>query len=170
MNLRWLFLLPMFCWAHLSTARQASQGYALMLRGLYKNSVPVIQPSQLAAQLKTNPQNFVLLDVRTPKEYQVSHLTGARFLHYNKVSDKQLKALPKDKTMVVYCSVGYRSERLGEKLLALGYKNVVNLYGGLFQWVNEGLPVVNEKGPTAKVHAYSKTWGIWLTKGEKVYD
>ena len=48
---------------------------------------------------------------------------------------------------------------------------VYNLYGGLFEWVNQGKEVVKPNGETTEtVHAYSKSWGIWLKKGEKVYQ
>jgi hypothetical protein len=70
----------------------------------------------------------------------------------------------------VYCSVGYRSERIGEKLLKLGYTDVVNLYGGIFEWKNQGLDVYNSSNyPTDSVHTYNKSWGKWLVKGIKVY-
>ena len=78
--------------------------------------------------------------------------------------------IPKSDTIVVYCSIGYRSERIGEKLLAAGYKNVFNLYGGIFDWKNNDRVVVDSKNePTEKVHSYNKTWGLFLDKGEKVY-
>ena len=58
-----------------------------------------------------------------------------------------------------------------EKLKAAGYRNVRNLYGSIFEWVNQDNPVVDNQGkPTQKVHAYSRTWGVWLNKGEKVYE
>jgi 3-mercaptopyruvate sulfurtransferase SseA len=70
----------------------------------------------------------------------------------------------------VYCSVGYRSERVGEKLQKLGYQNVYNIYGGIFEWKNEGMQVVNRQNqPTDSVHTYNKNWSKWLLKGVKVY-
>jgi 3-mercaptopyruvate sulfurtransferase SseA len=50
-----------------------------------------------------------------------------------------------------------------------GFTNVKNLYGGIFQWMNEKKPVYNHKGLTQQVHPYSRSWGIWLQRGEKVY-
>ena len=45
------------------------------------------------------------------------------------------------------------------------------MYGGIFEWVNEGFPVVNnQEKQTDNVHAYNKSWGIWLKKGVKVYE
>ena len=72
--------------------------------------------------------------------------------------------------MVVYCTVGYRSERIGEKLQKMGFQDVHNLYGGITEWVNQGHKVVDPEGnETPKVHTYSKDWGKWLKEGEKVW-
>jgi hypothetical protein len=52
-----------------------------------------------------------------------------------------------------------------------GYTNIQNMYGGVFEWINDDFPVYDMQGKqTTKVHAYSKAWGIWLKKGDKVYQ
>jgi rhodanese-related sulfurtransferase len=145
------------------------KAYALMLKGLYKASVPTVNPKQLS-QLLQHKQAPVLLDARSLAEYEVSHITGARFANYESFEPSQLKDVPKDTPVVVYCSVGARSERVGEQLLQAGFKNVHHLYGGLFAWMNQGNPVYNSHGKTDKIHAYSRSWGVWLQKGEKVYE
>ena len=67
----------------------------------------------------------------------------------------------------MYCSVGYRSEKVSEKLIKAGS----NMYGSIFEWVNQGRPVYDSDGvPTDRVHAFDETWGAWLLKGEKVFD
>ena len=67
--------------------------------------------------------------------------------------------------------MGYRSEKISEQLLDAGYTDVANLYGGIFEWKNQNQKVVNMDGQTTEsVHAYNRTWGIWLKNGEKVYD
>ena len=72
--------------------------------------------------------------------------------------------------IVVYCSLGIRSEKISEKLKAEGYSNVRNLYGGIFEWKNKGFEVFDSEGKeTEKVHAYSKSWSKWLKNGEKIY-
>ena len=85
--------------------------------------------------------------------------------------DRVTRAIPsRDTPLVVYCSIGVRSEKIGEKLKEAGYKKVYNLYGGIFKWKNSGNPVVDSNGePTEKVHAYSRYWGRFLTNAEKVY-
>jgi hypothetical protein len=70
---------------------------------------------------------------------------------------------------VVYCAVGYRSERVGEKLLEAGYSRVLNMRGGIFAWVNRGFPVYGDGGHTDRIHGYSRRWSRWLERGEVVY-
>ena len=144
------------------------QAYVLFLKGIYSGSVPLISPEELQKKVQTT--QLVLLDTRSEKEYSVSHLEGALLVDYAQFEVRQLQAIPKHTPIVVYCSVGYRSERVGEKLQAAGYTDVQNLYGGLFEWVNQGRPVYAAHGKTNKVHGHSRSWGMWLRKGEKVYD
>lgn len=120
--------------------------------------------------LERKADNFVLLDTREKAEYKVSHLENAQWVGYDTFDKKRLKDIPKDQPIVVYCSIGYRSERIGEQLLKMGYEEVYNLNGGIFEWVNQDQELVESKDKaTDKVHAYSKSWGVWLDKGEKVY-
>ncbi|OGX87002.1 hypothetical protein BEN48_00220 [Hymenobacter glacialis] len=145
-----------------------SPGYTRLLQTLYRNTVPTVMPAALAKELR-QPADVLLLDSRTPVEYKVSHLRGARFVHYDSIATEKFEGVDRSRPVVVYCSVGYRSERLGERLHALGFKQVRNLYGGLFEWVNEGYPVYNAQGPTKNVHPYSLLWSPWLKQGNKVY-
>ncbi|PSR52597.1 rhodanese-like domain-containing protein [Adhaeribacter arboris] len=137
---------------------------------LYKKTVSIIRPAQLAAELQQK-QNIFLLDTRSPAEYAVSHLPQAQFIDYDTFSIEQVKNISRDAPIVIYCAVGVRSERIGEQLLRAGFKNVKNLYGGIFEWKNEGFIVVNQDNtPTDKVHTYNRYWAIWLKKGIKVYE
>ncbi len=149
-----------------SPAQTTSKAYGAMLETVYKKSVPLLTVAELKKM-----QHVVLLDTRTKTEYDVSHLPNARWVGYDDFELKRVQEIPKQANVVLYCSVGYRSERIGEKLLAAGYQHVHNLYGSLFEWVNEGNTVVDKQGkPTQRVHAYSRLWGIWLKRGEKVYE
>ena len=144
--------------------------YAGLLRTLYHETVPLVQPADLARELTRRPAGLVLLDTRSPAEFRVSHLAGARFIEYDQLARYTFADLPREQPVVVYCTVGARSERLGERLHALGFRHVRNLYGGLFEWVNEGHPVVDAHGPTLNVHPYSVLWSPWLNRGNKVYQ
>ena len=139
------------------------------LQSLYSYTVPLIQPSELA-EVKKAAASVYVLDVRSPEEFAVSHLEDARFIDYDNFNTKDVREIPKEAKVILYCSVGYRSERVGEKLKAAGYEDVSNLYGGIFQWKNEGYPVVNQQQqPTDSVHTYNKDWSQWLERGIKVY-
>ena len=154
-----------------STTKTAAPAmlYQQLLRTLYRNTVPTLTPAALAQEL-AQPAPPLLLDVRAPAEYQVSHLQGARFVNFDSIATAQFADLPRTQPVVVYCSVGVRSERLGERLHALGFQHVRNLYGGIFEWVNEGYPVYDRTGLTANVHPYSAMWSPWLKRGRKTYE
>ncbi|UBM57918.1 rhodanese-like domain-containing protein [Marinilongibacter aquaticus] len=151
-----------------SFAQVESTAFNLLLKTMLKESVPTISVQALAEK---GTDQFLLLDAREKPEYAVSHLKDARWVGFETFDAKSLKDVPKDKPIVVYCSIGVRSEKVGEKLKAAGFEQVENLYGSIFEWVNEGHPVYDSQGKqTEKVHAYNRKWGIWLNKGEKVYD
>lgn len=142
----------------LAQQAKTDPAYAKKLKELYKNTVKLIQPETLAKEIN----NVVILDTREKNEYDVSHIKGAKYTGYEKFNISSLKEIPKNKKVIVYCSVGWRSERIGEKLQKAGYTNVYNLYGGIFEWVNRGNKVYNANGETKKVHTYSKEWGKWI--------
>ena len=133
-----------------------------------KESIPYITVAELVQK-----ENIVLLDSREKIEYETSHIENAVCVGYDKFKIKKIKKLlPKDKNtpIVVYCSLGIRSEDVGEKLKKAGYTNVYNLYGGIFEWKNQNNSVVNNKGETTEnVHTFNEDWSIWLKKGVKIY-
>ncbi len=116
-------------------------------------------------------KNVIFLDAREKKEYAVSHIKNAVFVGYNDFNLSRLENISKESEIIVYCSIGKRSEAIAQKLSKIGYGNVSNLYGGIFEWVNQGNSVVDiNSNPTNNVHAFGRFWGQWLNKGEKVYD
>jgi len=115
----------------------------------------------------------LLLDTRKKEEYEVSHLKNAIWVGYKEFDEDLVRSQIPDKEapILVYCSIGVRSENIGEKLMDMGYLNVKNLYGGIFDWKNKDNPVYKSNNQeTDSVHAFSKHWGKLLTKGIKVYD
>jgi len=138
--------------------------YQTLLKGLYDSSFPVVKPEQI-----TELTNYQVLDAREKVEYQVSHLQHAKWVGHETFSLKTVAELDKNKPILIYCTVGARSEEVGKTLQKAGFKKVYNLYGGIFHWVNEGRTVFANGKPTLRVHAYSKPWSVWLIKGEKVY-
>lgn len=160
-----LYIISSSIFSITSLFAQGNTAYDLMLKTLYSNSVDVVMPADVI-----NERDVVYLDARERNEFDVSHIKNSIWVGYDNFKQKYVDLLPRDAKVVVYCSVGYRSEKIGEKLKKMGFEDVSNLYGGIFQWKNDGYTVVdNNNAPTEKVHAYSMAWGIWLTKGEKVY-
>ena len=148
----------------LSEVLAQNMAYDLFLQTLYQSDFPVISTS---AALN---RNYLFLDTRTLKEFNTSHIENARYVGYRKSNLEHIQDVPKDTSIIVYCSIGIRSQEIDKRLKQAGYTDVYNLYGGIYQWVNDGLPVFNDCGKTNEVHAYSRNWGIWLQKGDKIYE
>lgn len=84
---------------------------------------------------KINPETEVLIDVRTPEEYNAGHLNNA--LNYNWFDvdfAAKFKGVDKEKAIYLYCHSGNRSGKATHLLDSLGYKNVTNLTGGYNAW------------------------------------
>lgn len=161
-------VVALLCFGTAQAQRKVKSGpYNAMLKTLLKHSVPEIAVDALVPLQK----KVVLLDAREPNEYAVSHLPNALSVGYNNFSLEAVKQVDKNAPVVVYCSVGYRSEKVAEQLIAAGFTDVRNLYGGIFEWCNQKNSLVDTQGqPTNKVHAYNKVWGIWLKHAQKVYE
>ena len=114
--------------------------------------------------------DVVIVDSRELEEYQVSHLEDAVYVGYDDFNISRLEDISREKLVVVYCSLGIRSEDISAELQKAGFKNVRNLFGGIFEWKKKDFPVVDTLGKrTQKVHAFSENWGKWLRNAEKVY-
>jgi rhodanese-related sulfurtransferase len=102
----------------------------------------------------------VLLDVRSPAEFAVSHLPGARNVSVAAGPEAmQLLTAPElwkselGNPVVVYCQAGVASAEVAERLQRVGFERVQMLDGGIFQWANDKRPLVDSKGEAiAKVH------------------
>lgn len=111
-------------------------------------------------------ENLVVIDVREIDEFSVSHLQSAVQVSPDIDSVDFMRRFGQSvqsKTFVFYCSVGYRSselaERMQQKLISAGASAVANLRGGIFGWHNEERPVFNQQGPTNAIHPYNNKWG-----------
>lgn len=157
----------LFLWGrHLHAPTHVSNtAYDLLLSTLLSHSVPEVSVEQIESG------QYRLLDARAYREFEVSHIAGATWVGYDDFDLARLAGIERQTPVAVYCSVGYRSEHVAERLLRQGYTHVVNVYGGIFQWVNTRHPVVTgDETETEQIHAYSKFWGIWLTRGEPIYE
>lgn len=140
--------------------------FKLLLDSLYQHTIPLISVEDFTTLDK---QNLYLLDTREEKEFNVSHIKNARNTGYFWFDMRKIYDIPYNATLVLYCSVGIRSERIAEKLISAGYKNVFNLYGGIFEWVNQGQPVYKQNGvQTSEIHTFDKAWSRWVERGTRV--
>ena len=120
-----------------------NNSYDRLLNTLLKHSVPEIN----ATELVTRMDEFILLDTRELREYEISHLRGARWVGYDNFKIQKIIDLNKDCPIVCYCSVGYRRANLGYPLYDSGGKL------------------------TNYIHGFSKLWGRYMNNKSyvKVY-
>ncbi|MGC1480463.1 MAG: rhodanese-like domain-containing protein [Chthoniobacterales bacterium] len=146
----------------LAAARPDLDNLSDYIRSRYPD-VPTVTTSRLASQLADPAQPTpVLLDVRSTDEFAVSHLDHATRIDPDRPVPTAITTLPRDTLIVTYCSVGYRSAQLADTLISLGFTNVRNLEGSIFQWANENRPLVRNDRPTRAVHPYNAIWGRYL--------
>ena len=80
---------------------------------------------------------YIILDVRTPEEFVERHIPGAINIPNETISTEEIPELPdKDLLILVYCRSGNRNKQASEKLVALGYTNIVE-FGGINDWPGE---------------------------------
>ncbi|MFM1775593.1 MAG: hypothetical protein RJA53_1203 [Bacteroidota bacterium] len=121
-----------------------------------------------AFEQKINAGGVQVLDVRTAGEYSGSHLKNVMLADWtNKAQfEERVKYLDKNKTLLVYCAAGGRSGQAAVWLKEQGFKEVVNLQGGITAWNAAGKPVVREGGAvelsTAAFNATIASSGIVL--------
>mgnify|MGYP006131199637 CR=1 FL=1 len=109
--------------------------------------------------LKLILNDVLLFDAREKVEFETSHIKNALFVGYDKFNlEKTNTKIPnKNDKIIVYCSLGIRSSTIAIKLKKAGYTNVLNLYGGIFEWKNSGYRVYNrDEKETEKVHTYKQ--------------
>ncbi len=140
-----------------------------VLKKYNRGSIPYISVNE--TRMLQLQEKVIVLDAREREEFEVSHLPLAHYVGYNEFSGDSISLMipDKDRSIVVYCSIGIRSEKIAEKLKKMGYQNVRNLYGGIFEWSHKELPLIDNLGQdTDRVHTYSKEWAPFLKKGSKV--
>src|SRR5689334_13188938 len=96
--------------------------------------IPDISVQELEALRKAKAEHF-LLDVRNPDEFALCNL-GGYLIPFNELPQR-LSELNKEDYIIIHCHAGGRSRRATEFLLTQGFKNVVNLRGGVTAWAKE---------------------------------
>jgi rhodanese-related sulfurtransferase len=93
---------------------------------------------------KVAEAGVITLDVRTPIEFAEGHIEGARLIDFQSGNfENEIAALDKNATYAVYCRSGNRSGQAVKVMQDAGFTNVFNMNGGVIEWANAGLPLVN---------------------------
>jgi glyoxylase-like metal-dependent hydrolase (beta-lactamase superfamily II) len=99
---------------------------------------------QFAAELFASNQPPLAIDVRAPREREQKHIDGSLSMPLNHLA-RDLKALPKDRALLIYCAGGYRSSIAASVLKASRFDSVCEIAGGLAAWESANLPVQSAK-------------------------
>ena len=91
------------------------------------------------------PDDAYILDVREHDEWEAGHPPGAHHVPMMTIPGR-LAELPGDETIVVLCRHGHRSAQVVNYLIGQGHTDVVNLDGGIVEWVAAGRPIVADTG------------------------
>jgi len=85
-------------------------------------------------------EHVQLVDVRTPKEYNVGHLKNAQNIDFNSPTfEEDIAKLDKEKPVVLYCQEGGRSAKCAKKMAEAGFKKIYDLKGGFSEWNHSSL-------------------------------
>jgi len=95
---------------------------------------------------------FVILDVRTPSEYNIKHLNqGVNLDYYSSQFAEKLAAYDRNKVYLIHCASGSRSAQVYNQMVNLGFNRVYNMTGGISAWVTAALPTTTAVEPIAAV-------------------
>ena len=110
--------------------------------GLPVATLTNVTVQELAHRL-ADERDLVVLDVREPAEWADGHIAGARHIPMRQVAE-QLAEIPRDRRVALTCAGGTRSSLVGSLLLARGFTDLVNVWGGMNGWAQAGLPVARD--------------------------
>ena len=115
-----------------------STGMQISIEG----GIPVTSPKDVLE----NENQYSIIDVRRPDEFnnELGHIKSAKLVTLGPELDHYLNTLPKDTKIVFVCRSGARSGSATEQSLKLGFKNTVNMKGGMIRWNDEKLPKENQ--------------------------
>ena len=90
-----------------------------------------------AVTMMQEESDYIILDVRRPEEFATGHIPNAINVANEDIGTDEISELPdKDQLIMVYCRSGRRSKEASEKLVNLGYTNIVE-FGGILDWTGE---------------------------------
>jgi rhodanese-related sulfurtransferase len=115
----------------------------LLVTGCSSSALGVTNMNVSEFSQKIKEAGVVTLDVRTPAEFAEGHIEGARLIDFQSGNfEGEIAGLDKEATYAVYCRSGNRSGQAVAIMHDAGFHNVYNLEGGVIDWVNEGMTLV----------------------------
>lgn len=112
---------------------------SLLSFSAYSANISNISQQELLA---ADSSNLVIVDVRTPEEFQQGHVPNAVNVPLSEIIDNPAILLSsKDKSIVLYCRSGYRAGKAAEALQKDGYQNLSHLEGDMQGWLKQGLAI-----------------------------
>jgi rhodanese-related sulfurtransferase len=130
----WIILLVAFlAFILLSPSAQSDQQFT------------AVSPKEASALIEKNEgdSDFVILDIRTPGEYQSGHIENSIMIDfYSKTYAEEINRLDKGKTYLIHCRSGNRSRRSMALFKKLQFQKIYHLSSGINGWNSEGLPLV----------------------------
>jgi rhodanese-related sulfurtransferase len=116
----------------------------LLLVGCSTSTAGATNMDVLEFSKKITESGVVILDGRTPGEFAEGYIEGARMIDFQGGSfETEIATLDKDVTYAVYCRSGNRSGQAVKIMQDAGFRNLYNLEGGVIDWANQGMPLVN---------------------------
>ena len=121
-------LIPFLLSAFFLTGCAAPQGQTNSYRQITMDEAVIMMEQE---------QGYIILDVRRPDEFAAGHIPNAINVPNESIGADEISELPnKDQLIMVYCRSGRRSKEASEKLVKLGYTNIVE-FGGILDWTGE---------------------------------
>ncbi len=162
--MNWILLLAL-----LPASARAQPGMWTLEKAIaLKYPLPQLSGDSLAARMARGDSSLLVFDTRPAEEYDVSHLRGALRIDPDMGAEAFVAAYGDRLAgcdLVFYCSVGYRSsiviERVRGAAEEAGARSVANLRGGIFRWYNEDRPLFGQ-AQVDTVHPYDAYWGRFL--------
>lgn len=118
----------------------------------------LLSPEDFSQKINASIDNpsTIILDVRTADEFNTGHIENAILIDYRSEDfSKQIKSLDSNKEYLIYCRSGVRSSQAIDSLKLLGFKDLVELEGGINAWKQEKLPVVGVPDDKISLNDYN---------------
>ena len=116
----------------------------LLLAGCSSSASGVTNMNVSEFSKKITEAGVITVDVRTPGEFMTGHIEGAQNIDFESGNfENEISTLDKNGTYAVYCRSGNRSGQAVAIMHDAGFHNVYNLNGGIIDWTNSGMMLVN---------------------------